>query len=214
MLEVIERILAAVMILALVSLLIFIAANPLTTPPEDIRKTISLWEYIQESSKAAAANWLYILIVSLMVYFLGTLLAVLSHLLSTGSTYSVPGWLSLRALRENDVFKLSYVALVLIPIIVYPIKFNLLGLQIFTGIEIPLNVKLTYFSAFFFAIATIVFSVACPRELKNNIAAQQAHTSINHDRLFWRWVCWVTFGYGVCFLLAVLLRSARFMFYA
>ena len=51
-------------------------------------------------------------------------------------------WNDLRILSEQPVLKLSYASLVIIPIIIYLMKFKIFGFQW----VIPINLKLSYFS--------------------------------------------------------------------
>ncbi|NJM34116.1 MAG: hypothetical protein HC850_04695 [Rhodomicrobium sp.] len=193
MLEMIERLLASLIVLAMLVLVFFIAfpKNSPTIQLEPFQLTIPS---INSSIFWILILWGCILIVNLIFEF------------SEKHFFGVPNWSVLRAASENDIFKLSYAALIIIPILVYMLKLNFFNNASLSDVEIPLNTKISYFSALFFAFMRISYSICVP-----NI---DINLEFDKSRLPMRWLCYVTFSYGVLLLLILLFRSARYVYYA
>ena len=151
------------------------------------------------------------------------------------------GWDELKELSQTQFFKLSYISLVAIPILVYAINLGFLihnaqlARQAITSIvppatalpasltgfhwTVPLNLKLSYFSAFSFAVALIILAICCPKEIKTDSAPASTAISpppINLARTnpAMRALCTACHVIGIILLVIVLLNSAVYIYYA
>jgi hypothetical protein len=205
MVEIVERILAALIIMALLTLLLFLAfpnpPKPNGLPPDTIPWIFTWpWEWDFNIDRH----------LSYIIYSWGGFLLLNLAVSSFGGTFriSVPGWQALKALSEDPAFKLSYVALVLIPFAIFLLKVNYVPIRM----EVPLNAKLSYFSAVAFALSTILHAIASP---KGHKPAEADHPPQKQDgNLFMRWLCYTAFMYGVLFALLVLYRTSLYVFRA
>jgi hypothetical protein len=79
---------------------------------------------------------------------------------------------------------------------------------------IPLNLKLSYFSAFSFALDLIILAISCPKEIKKGdigLGAAVNVTRIAHSRIAMRILCTLCYAIGVVLLVVVLMRSALYV---
>jgi hypothetical protein len=88
----------------------------------------------------------------------------------------VPVWTQLRAFGDQRVARISYWALVLIPIIAYLVATNPLKLPLLENVELPLSFRLSFFASWFFARALIIFTVGCPKEFRQYNPLENAKT--------------------------------------
>lgn len=131
---------------------------------------------------------------------------------STNSPLSVPHWITLQTYTRHDVFKLSYFTIVIIPLLLYVVDESASRFPQLAKFHVPLGLKLSYFSAFCFAIATILVTIGCPAIAKLNGSNSENYVPPARAELFsrlsLRWVIWTAYGLGVVTLLLVLFRSA------
>jgi hypothetical protein len=227
--EIIERILASMIVIVLMGVVFYLASDVMffTMQGPEIQCT-----------PAVSRNlwWLWFIVIAWAVITSANLVATL---ISYGGMFAIPGWDALRSLSRNDAFKLSYVALILIPVTIYAIKLGLFPLESIEALGkvgksiqqhtnglpasgagplllpksgpfvIPLNAKLSYFSAFFFAVAVIINGFANPIAETAAVSAPEPSRPIAD--ILWRWACYTTFSYGIIFLLIVLFRTAVYI---
>jgi hypothetical protein len=63
--------------------------------------------------------------------------------------FLIPSWIALRNFGEQRVARISYFLIAIIPLGIYIIVENPFGLDQFTGISLPINVKISFFVSFF-----------------------------------------------------------------
>ncbi|TQV89392.1 hypothetical protein [Aliikangiella coralliicola] len=78
--------------------------------------------------------------------------------------FKIPVWKDLRSFADQKVAKISYFILVAIPISVYITHLNPTNIPALNNIEIPINIKFTFFASWFFTIALILFTIGFPKE--------------------------------------------------
>lgn len=82
-----------------------------------------------------------------------------------GKIFRIPLWTELRSFGEQPAARISYWILIAVPVMVYAIKSRLITL-VAPDLELPLNLKLTYFASWFIALPLIVFKAVCPKEIR------------------------------------------------
>lgn len=204
MLEYVERVLAALIILSLLTLLLIITFHPQPEVVNPGPPPIPEQPWAIPDFKLNLGEYTH-----LVVYFLA--LTQFVSLITTWVGVSflvVPGWGTLKNALENPTFKLSYVALLIIPIIVFLIKEDILGLKF--DFTVPINLKLSWLVAASFSVSTIIHAVAAPDVEDGNAALKNAANS----RLFMRWLCYTAFMYGVVLTLVILFRTFLYIYSA
>lgn len=224
MLELFERLLAALIILALLTLVLFIALPPdhpvtpcppntacpdqpqVSIPPDTPKPGV--FQRIGNLFHPYSAEQLNIdpIIDKIIYAWAGVMILYLLGSFVNLGVISVPSWTELRGISEHQLFKLSYVALFLIPLLIYFMHVDILKWEF--AFHVPTNAKLSYFSAFSFAIGGIIYGITSP---KKNVATD---AEIDKSRLFWRWLCYLSLMYGVLFLLIAFYRTSLFVFFA
>lgn len=219
MLEIVERVIAAVIILSILLLVLFVVFSKTPDCPQsnnisldnpqtqklDTQKSINNnKENINKNGENVnddvwpskdGLNIDNLIPTLIYIWFAILLLSLFLSLFGFNFSLSVPNWQILENLSNNTAFKLSSVGLVIIPLAIYVIKSNFFGEQFV--FQVPLNAKLTYFSAFSFAIAAIIYGILSP----------------NRGGLFVRWLCFSSIMYGIFFALIVLYRTSVFIYF-
>jgi hypothetical protein len=114
------------------------------------------------------AHWIIWIYITLLIYtFIGLLLEAFSNIQFLKNIFIIPEWTVLRSFGEQSAAKLSYYALLLIPILVYSTNLKIEWLNLLIA-PLPLNIKLTYFASWFVAISLIIYSISSPKTLKKN----------------------------------------------
>ncbi|WP_028886838.1 hypothetical protein [Teredinibacter turnerae] len=150
---------------------------------------------------------------------------------------TVPVWSALKAFGSQPVAKVSYVVLLIVPVLAYFSKPEIMGLP-FNLLPLPLNLKLSYFASWFFAISLIIYASTCPKEINKinpvekirtlnvvlnqisdaNIKIEGENEDIDpvHDlqNLGARTLCFLFYGLGAAAAAIVLFRSAVKVLYA
>jgi hypothetical protein len=161
----------------------------------------------------------------------------------TAKVFSIFGWDELKVLSENPVFKLSYASLIAIPLLIYFVKIGLIASNLYAaknGIasiapaattatlpplpnlewNVPLNLKLSYFSAFSFALALVVLAVFCPKDIRTGASPTLASAAgaipipLSRRTPAMRALCTICYAIGLILLIVVLVRSAIYVFNA
>ncbi len=96
--------------------------------------------------------------------------------LFSSSVLHVPMWTQLRTFGDQRIARISYWALVLIPVIAYFVSVNPMKVMILENIQLPLSFRLSFFASWFFSIALIVFTVGCPKEFRRQNPLENAKT--------------------------------------
>jgi hypothetical protein len=233
MLEMFERLLASLIILALLILVAFIALPPgdpqweqikhaghpkipcppghcpdtpsISVPPEVteptmLEKVISLFHPYSERQLNIDG-----MIDKLIYYWAGVMALYLIGSYPKKKFLSIPSWTELKGISEHQLFKLSYFALFAIPIWIYLMHINIWKWEF--SLHVPTNAKLSYFSAFSFAVGGIIYGITSPK----NVGSEPG---LDESRLFWRWLCYLSLMYGVLFLLIAFYRTSLFVFFA
>lgn len=177
-------------------------------------------------------HWIVWITLTLSAY-LGTSFVVHWRSSSTSSwrrIFRIPTWSALRSFGEQPVARLSYWALVGIPILVYVSHSEPISALLPT-FTLPLNIKLTYFASWFIAIALVLFSTACPQEVRRKILGKAqvvniilndtvdtrvavqgegevVPAEIDESLLGFRALCFSFYAFGLIAFLVVLVRSA------
>lgn len=149
--------------------------------------------------------------------------------------FRVPLWSDLRAFGEQPTAKLSYWALIGIPIVVYLIHSRIISFFA-PDWSLPVNLKLTYFASWFIAIALVLFNVACPKEVRRKNPFEKVRTvnlvlnnvdrasiivesdneeipqDVDEALLGLRALCYSFYVFGTVTFLVILLRSAIVVF--
>lgn len=149
--------------------------------------------------------------------------------------FRIPSWAELRNFGDQRIAKVSYVALIAIPLAAYFIVDNPLQFELLRGTKLPLNTKISFFIAFFFSVALLMFAVGCPKEIHRkppfegvqtvNLVVTSVDRSIinlrDEDDLFdveidsskleLRAFCWLFYTLGLVLSVVLLLRSALFV---
>jgi hypothetical protein len=149
--------------------------------------------------------------------------------------FRIPSWVELRNFGDQRIAKISYVALAAIPLASYLVVENPLALKIFEGAALPLNTKISFFIAFFFSLALIMFAVGCPKEFHRKPVFEGAKTvnlvltsvertvvnvedrqdfydpALDASRLELRSACWLFYTLGLVLSVIILIRSALFV---
>jgi hypothetical protein len=209
MLEIIEKISASLIILGMLLVVMFLALGEIAPiePPSIPDPTPTV-----ETSPLTAEDFYFDDYISRLIY--GWAAIMIISLIMTASGFknilAVPNWAELKGLSSNEAFKLSYIGLFVIPLAVYVLKANFFGLQI--RFEVPLNAKLSYFSALSFAVAAIIHAIAAPKA--SHTSEDNQLNSHDSNRLMLRWLCYAALMYGVLILLIVLYRTSIYIFFA
>ncbi|MDO5970875.1 hypothetical protein Q4Q35_13765 [Flavivirga aquimarina] len=80
--------------------------------------------------------------------------------------FRIPVWTELRGFGDDRVSRISYFGLIIIPIIAYLYKTDIVGFNLSEAINFPQNIKLIYFASCFFSLALILFTIACPSKIR------------------------------------------------
>lgn len=182
-------------------------------------------------------HWMAIVVVLNTLYVLASYITAVYRNKSgiLAFIFRIPSWVELRNFGEQRVAKISYVALVAIPIGSYFVVENPLGTGMFEGVVLPLNIKISFFVAFFFSLALIMFAVGCPKEFHrkpafegvktvNLVLTSVERTTVNVEgkqdfydstldasRLELRSACWLFYTLGLVLSVIILIRSALFV---
>ena len=78
---------------------------------------------------------------------------------------TVPAWTALKAFGAQPVAKVSYIILLVVPVLAYFSKPEVMGLP-FNLLPLPLNLKLSYFASWFFALSLVIYASTCPKDIK------------------------------------------------
>lgn len=182
----------------------------------------------------------------IFVTALGVLYVLSSYLVSKfeiggaaiGLIFRIPSWVELRNFGDQRVARVSYFALAAIPFVAYFLVDNPLGLGWLVDYKLPLNMKISFFIAFFFSLALIIFIIGCPKEFhrkkpfegarnvnivltsvtKTNIAMEEADEFYNEafdfSKIEIRALAWMFYALGLSYSVILLLRVAYFVVYA
>lgn len=148
--------------------------------------------------------------------------------------FRVPSWVELQSFGDQRVAKISYFSLAAIPLIVSFIKENPLRIHILNIIEIPLNLKISFFISVFLSVAVILLTIWCPKEFKqkqkekipnapimivgqheNSVISVKSESGnefydaeIDASKLEFRAICWTAYVLAFSFALLLLFRAA------
>jgi hypothetical protein len=149
--------------------------------------------------------------------------------------FRIPSWVELRNFGEQRIAKISYIALIAIPLGSYFVIENPLQIGLFERATLPLNTKISFFIAFFFSLALITFAVGCPKEFHRKPMFESAKTvnlvltsvertvvnvedrqdfydpGLDASRLELRAACWLFYTLGLVLSVVILIRSALFV---
>ena len=191
------------------------------------------FSFIQIIPMLAKIHWLAWVAITLGVYLVTSFCIqwCASPTSPLRGIFRIPVWSDLRTFGEQPAARLSYWALVGIPVLIYLIHSKLVSF-IAPDFVLPLNLKLTYFASWFIAIALVLFNVACPCEARrknpfekvrtvnfvlNNVEKPQiivegeneeVPPEVDESLLGFRFLCFSFYAFGTVTFLIVLLRSA------
>lgn len=200
-----------------------------------------LVERLMEGTKIAfelpRVHWMAVVVVLDAIYvvasYLFTAYTDKSGLLAL--MFRIPSWVELRNFGEQRIAKISYIALIAIPLGSYFVIENPLRIELFEGSTLPLNTKISFFIAFFFSLALITFAVGCPKEFHRKPMFQDAKSvnlvltsvdrtvvnvedrqdfydpALDASRLKLRAACWLFYTLGLVLSVVILIRSALFV---
>jgi hypothetical protein len=147
--------------------------------------------------------------------------------------FRIPLWSELRAFGEQRFAKLSYYALIIIPLMAFCYDKKFFGFAFSNYFSFPENLKLSYVSSWAIAIALLVFSVSCPKDLRrirvfdkvrtvnlvlNNVEKPRIIITqdepaddpiLDKSSLLLRAICFLFYSIGVVVLLIILIKSAN-----
>lgn len=152
--------------------------------------------------------------------------------------FRIPSWLELRNFGDHRVARVSYIALVIIPVSAYFVVDNPLRLEILNDAALPVNGKISFFVSFFLSVALIIFAVGCPKEfhrkspfegaktvnivlnsvtetvVKVNEESENFDTILDESKLEFRAFCWLFYTLGLLLSVVLLIRAALYVMHA
>ncbi|WP_333825334.1 hypothetical protein [Pinisolibacter sp.] len=204
---------------------------------------ISILELIYISSMTGvikSIHWLIWITILIIVYvIISVILEVLGVKNIFSTLFRTPTWIELQNFGNQQLAKISYFAMVLIPIAVSLIQYNFFQIEIFKSFALPINFKITYLISLYVSFALFAFSAGAPKELKlksdfggtkmlNIHITNSSGSTINIDdrylelledttdksRLIMRALCWMFYILAVCYALILLVRSIHIVLVA
>lgn len=154
--------------------------------------------------------------------------------------FRIPKWSELQSFGSQQLAKISYISLLAIPLFILLIKHNLLKFDVLQFVEIPINIKITYFISLYLSFALFIFTVGAPKELKSKrklsdqikdlsihienssgsvvnldmFNIEHIDESIDRSRLVMRSLCWLFYFLAVFYAIILLFRSIIYVLYA
>ena len=147
--------------------------------------------------------------------------------------FKIFSWQELKAFGAQPIARLSYVALVLIPVIVSFILNNPFDWPVLLHIEVPVTIKASFFISLYLSFALSLFATGAPKELKpstddkfkilnltvtnsnsSNIVVGDSHENSLPDiadisNPLMRSFCWLFYLLSVVYAVTILLGSAE-----
>ncbi len=80
--------------------------------------------------------------------------------------FRIPIWSELRNFGDQNIARVSYLGLILIPVTAYFYNQNINGFILADHFTFPENIKLIYFASWSFSIALFTYSIGCPKLIR------------------------------------------------